>query len=168
MLPVGPGWTAIGYQTLTFNSAHFPIVRMNEHRQMVFLRIVGRKTVIFACDLIRIETTPIRPQDEDMLRNGIDELSQLSFALPELFFRTLLLDGHSRQMSDLPDEVLMLQGRAVQVPASRSRRCLILFHRMTILEWTNKPAVHVPWRAYAIRTCPIARPTRHRRQSLAL
>src|SRR6266850_5318722 len=87
---------------------------MDEHRQMVFLRIFGRKTVIFARDLIRIETSPIRPQDEDMLRDGIDELSQLFFALPELFFRILLLNGHSRQMSDLSDEVLMLRGRATR------------------------------------------------------
>jgi hypothetical protein len=41
---------------------------------MVLLRICEGKTVVFACDLIRIETTPIRPQDEDMLRDGIDEL----------------------------------------------------------------------------------------------
>src|SRR6266850_3152438 len=87
---------------------------MDEHRQMVFLRIFGGKTVIFACDLIRIETTPIRPQDEDMLRNGIDELSQLSIAFPELFFRILLLNGHSCQMSELSDEVLMLRGRATR------------------------------------------------------
>ena len=87
---------------------------MDEHRQMVFLRIFGGKTVIFACDLIRIETTPIRPQDEDMLRDGIDELPQLFFTLPELFFRILLLNGHSRQMSDLSDEVLMLRGGATR------------------------------------------------------
>ena len=111
--------------------------------------------MILACDLIRIETTSIRPQDEDMLRDGIDELLQFLFALPELFFRILLLNGHSREVSDLSDEVLMLCGRADQVRASRSRRCPILFHRMTILAWTNKPAVHVPLPARAIRTCPI-------------
>ncbi len=124
--------------------------------------------MIFACDLIRIETTPIRPQDENMLRDGIDELSQLFFTLPQLFFPILLLNGHSRQMRDLSDEVLMLRGRADQVRASRSRRCPILCHRMTILEWTNKPAVHVPWPARAIRMCPIVCPKRHRRQSLVL
>ena len=97
-----------------FTQHHVPIVRMNEHCQMVFLRILGGKTVIFACDLIRIETSPIRPQDEDMLRDGIDELLQLSFALPELFFPILLLNGHSRQMSNLSDEVLMLRGRATR------------------------------------------------------
>ena len=51
-----------------------------------------------------------------MLRDDIDELLQLSFTLPELFFRTLLLNGHSRQMSDLSDEVLMLRGRAARFP----------------------------------------------------
>src|SRR5215831_13660516 len=88
---------------------------MNEHGQMIFLRIVGGKTVILACDLIGVETTSIRPQDEDMLRDGIDELSQLSFALPELFLRILLLNGHGREMSDLPDEVLMLLGRVTRL-----------------------------------------------------
>ncbi len=70
--------------------------------------------MIFACDLICIETAPLRPQDEDMLRDGIDELLQLYFALPELFFRILVLNGHSRQMRDLSDEVLMVCTRATR------------------------------------------------------
>src|ERR1041384_2728598 len=110
------------YQTLTLTQYHFPIVRMNEHRQMVFLRIFRRKAMIFASDLIRVQTCPIRPQDEDMLRDGIDQLSQVLFALPELFFRILLLNGHSCQMSDLSDEVLMLHGRATRL-AGVNREC---------------------------------------------
>src|SRR5262245_661562 len=106
---------AAGYQTLTFTQYHIPIVRMNELCQVVFLRIGGGKAVIFACDLIGVETTSVRPQDEDMLRDGIDELAQLFFALPELFFRMLVLNGHRCQMRNLADEVLMLRGRATRL-----------------------------------------------------
>ena len=71
--------------------------------------------MIFASDLIRVQTGPIRPQDEYVLRDRIDQLSQVLFALPELFFRILLLNGYSRQMGDLSDEVLVLHGRATRL-----------------------------------------------------
>ncbi|TKS59184.1 MAG: hypothetical protein EWM73_03345 [Nitrospira sp.] len=107
------GGTA-GYQTLMLAQHPVSFVQMNKFRHKVSLRMVGGKTMIVACDLIRIEPIPFRVQDKNMLRHGIDKLSQLLFTLSELVFPILLLNGYSRQMSDLPDEVLMLRGRATR------------------------------------------------------
>jgi hypothetical protein len=71
---------------------------MNEHRGMMFLRVIAGKTVIFARDLIRIATTPVRSKDENVMRNGIDDLPQLTFTLAQLLLRPGALDCDARKM----------------------------------------------------------------------
>ena len=61
--------------------------------------------------LIGVETSPIRRQDHDGLRDGIGDLSQLHFVLPELFFSPLSVFDvgiGSIPVDDIP--VLVAQG----------------------------------------------------------
>ena len=78
---------AAGNQPPAFSQGALDVVRMNERRQMVRRGILGAQAVILAGDPIGIDPGAVRIQDKDMLRHDIDQLLQLFFTLPELFFR---------------------------------------------------------------------------------
>ena len=70
--------------------------------------VLYAQTAILAHCSIHIQNLSIGSVDSNALIYGVGDAPQLFFALPELFFRILFLNGHSRQMRDLSDEVLML------------------------------------------------------------
>src|SRR5712692_4333706 len=81
--------------------------------------LAHRKAAEIEHRLIGVETSPIRCQDHDGLRDGISDLSQLHFVLPELFFSPLaVFDVGIRAIpvDDIP--LLVAQGLgAEQEPA---------------------------------------------------
>src|SRR5262249_42939305 len=64
-----------------------------------------RQTGLVKSDPIRIDRSPIRRQDGDSLRDGVGNLSQFYFVLPELFFNTLPVfdvSNGSTPVDDIP------------------------------------------------------------------
>src|SRR5262245_49706664 len=74
--------------------------------------LIQGETGVIEHGLIRVQSVPIRSEDNDGLGDGIDDLSELLFILPQLLRRTRLLNGHGRQMRHLVDEVLLVRSRA--------------------------------------------------------
>src|SRR5262249_51257566 len=74
----------------TLNSHSVYVIRMEGPRKKaVSVNLFERQTGLVKRDPIHIERSPIRPQDGNSLGNGISDLSQLYFILPELFFNPL-------------------------------------------------------------------------------
>ena len=80
------------------------IVRMKDTLTKVpRSNVVKGKTGVFEQQLIGIQRTPIRRQDEDELGDGFDNLPELPFVLPDLLFRHLCC-GHVHHRPDKLDD----------------------------------------------------------------
>ena len=78
---------------------------------MMFLRVIAGKTVIFARDLIRIATTPVRSKDENVMRKA-SMICRSSLSLWRRFSSARgALDCDARKMGNLFDEFIMLRTR---------------------------------------------------------
>ena len=55
------------------------------------LYLIESKAGIFPFSLVGKKRIPIRVENTDLLRNHINKLSKLRFALPNLFFRSFAL-----------------------------------------------------------------------------
>src|SRR4029077_3077155 len=80
---------------------------MEQPMQISASPLLKRKTVIIERGLVVIERTSIRPKFGDVQGREIKELSELPFTLPDLFFRQLALNSHTREMGYLCDYVLI-------------------------------------------------------------
>src|SRR6202035_455779 len=87
---------------------------MNQPIQIRPTPLFKSKTVIIERGLVSIERVSIRPKLGDVLRREVNELSQLPFALPDLLFRLLALNGDTRKMGDLLYEIMFLWSRATR------------------------------------------------------
>src|SRR6202022_3545241 len=75
----------------TFARRAFRILWMKQPIQISALPLLKSKTIIIECGLVVIERTSIRPKFRDVQRREVEELPELDFALPDLFFRPLAL-----------------------------------------------------------------------------
>jgi hypothetical protein len=81
---------------------------MNESTSVGAPPLLKSETEIIERSLVAINTTAIRPQYGDVLRHELKELPKLPFALPDLLFGLLALDGDTRKMGDLLYEIMLL------------------------------------------------------------
>jgi hypothetical protein len=89
---------AAEHRILAYGPHSIQIVRMIESDAEVFrLNVFQSETGILAQSLIHIKRVAIRCQNQDVVRNKIDDLPKLSFTVSERRFRPLALgDVHDR------------------------------------------------------------------------
>src|SRR5271166_1483777 len=91
------------------------------------LSLLRSKAGVFQLSPVRKKRTPVRVENKDLLRNHIDELSKLGFALPNLFLGPLsvrdiangagnqhALLGVKRAEADLHRKLMSILMQAVQ------------------------------------------------------
>src|SRR5688572_20773594 len=74
--------------------------------------VLYAQTAIFAHGSIHIENLSIGSVHGNALIDGVGDAPQLPFVLTELLLPMLMLNSYSRQVRNLPDEVLVLRSRA--------------------------------------------------------
>src|SRR5215467_14506153 len=102
---------------------------MNKSRTKVTCHeVIHAQSTIFDQESICMQHVSIRSEDCDVLIDGVGKAPQFLFALLEPFFRIPLLNGNSRQISDLSEEILMLRRRTprlVRVYRETTQDCFI-------------------------------------------
>src|SRR5438094_10569699 len=72
------------------------------------LKIFKAKTGIIEHELICVESTSIRCQDDDDLGYGVGEPAKIFLIVAQVLLRSGTLDRDARKMDDLIDDVLIL------------------------------------------------------------
>src|SRR5258708_35772957 len=88
---------------------------MKQPVQISALPLLQCQTVIIECGLVGIETTSTMSKLANLLRCEIKDLSQLPFALPDLFFRPLALGDVHHGSHELDPPRFVAQGHNMDI-----------------------------------------------------
>src|SRR5437899_10435904 len=86
------------------------------------LKMFKAKTGIVEHELICVESTSIRCQDDDGLGYGVGDPAKLPLIVAQVLFRPGTLDRDARKMGDLIDDVLMLRRGATGIGSVNAQR----------------------------------------------